>query len=223
MLPTFTLDQFLEMLTRYNLTIWPLQLIAYGLGILAVLLALRGTKKSGRTIASMLGLLWFWTGVVFNLFYFSPLYSMAYVFAILFVVESGFLLFAGTIMGTLSFKIKPDAFGVAGALLVLYSLVGYPLIEVLLGRGYPKLLAFGLVPCPTTVFTLGILLWSSKKPKWYVLAIPVLYALTGLVPAWVGIVEDIGLFVSGLVTIIMLIYWTRIGKAEQMADGVPSN
>src|SRR5574340_503212 len=75
MLPTFTLDQFLEMLTQYNLTIWPLQLVAYGLGILAVLLALRGTKNSGRTIASMLGVLWLWTGAVFNLFYFSPLYS----------------------------------------------------------------------------------------------------------------------------------------------------
>lgn len=222
MLPTFTLDQFLEMLTRYNLTIWPLQLIAYGLGILAVLLALRGTKNSGRTIAAMLSLLWLWTGAIFNLFYFSPLYGMAYVFAVLFVVEAGILLYAGTIKGNLSFKIKADACGVAGGLVVLYSLVGYPLIEVLLGRGYPKLLAFGLVPCPTTVFTLGILLWSSKKPNWYVLAIPVLYALTGLVPVWVGIVEDVGLFISGLLTLLMVIYWNRVAKSEHAGSLQPT-
>lgn len=223
MLPTFTLDQFLEMMTRYNLTFWPLQVAAYGLGIIIVLLAVRAPRYSGKIISAILVLFWLWAGLVFNLGYFIDLYFMALSFAVLFVIEAGVLIYFGVIRGNLSFKIKADASGAAGALLVLYSLAGYPAIEYLLGRGYPELLPVGLAPCPTVVFTLGIFLWSSKKPKWYVLTVPVLYALTGLVPVSRGIVEDIGLFVSGLVTLFMVIYWYRVTKADQGGGTVYAN
>jgi hypothetical protein len=212
MLPTFTLEQFLEMMARYNLTFWPLQLVAYGLGIVAVLLAIRPTGHSGRIISSILALFWLWVGFVFNLAYFSPLYPMAILFVVLFVIEAGILIFLGVFKSTLSFKVTAGAYGTVGALLVLYSIAGYPAIEYLLGRGYPNLLPFGLVPCPMTVFTLGMLLWSNKKPAWYVLAIPVLYSLSVVIPIWKGIIEDIGLVAAGLVTIYMVSTWDRANK-----------
>jgi hypothetical protein len=214
MLPTFTLAQFLEMMSRYNTAFWPLQLVAYGLGIVAIVLAIRASPHSGRIISAILALFWLWVGVVFNLAYFSPLYPLAIVFAAIFVIEAGILAFAGVFKGTLSFKFKADIYGTVGALLVLYSMAGYPAIEHLLGRGGRNLLPFGLVPCPTTVFTLGILLWSNKKPTWYVLAIPILYSLSGVIPVWKGIVEDIGLVASGLATIFMVLYWDRPRKLE---------
>jgi hypothetical protein len=214
MLPTFTLAQFLEMMSRYNMIFWPLQLVAYGLGIVAVLLAIRTRQHSGRIISAILALFWLWVGIVFNLAYFSPLYPIAIVFVALFVIEAGILIFAGVFKGTLSFKVKADVYGTVGTLLVLYSMAGYPAIEYLLGRGYPSLLPFGLVPCPMTVFTLGILLWSNKKPTWYVLAIPILYSLSGVIPIWKGIIEDIGLVASGLATIFMVSYWDRTKKEE---------
>jgi hypothetical protein len=214
MLPTFTLAQFLEMMARYNMTFWPLQIVAYGLGIVAVLLAIRTTKHSSRIIAAILALFWLWGGIVFNLVYFSSLYPMAIAFAVLFVIEAGILIYAGLLKGTLSFTVKADVYGAVGALLVLYSMAGYPAIEYLLGRGYPSLLPFGLVPCPMTVFTLGILLWSNKRPPWYVLAVPILYSLSGIIPIWKGIVEDIGLVVAGLATIVMISYWDRAKKEE---------
>jgi hypothetical protein len=214
MLPTFTLAQFLEMMSRYNTTFWPLQLVAYGFGVIAVVLAITTSRHSGRIISAILALFWLWVGIVFNLVYFSPLYPLAIVFVILFVIEAGILAFAGVFKGTLSFKVKADIYGMVGALLVLYSMVGYPAIEYLLGRGYPSLLPFGLVPCPMTVFTLGILLWSDKKPTWYVLAIPILYSLSGVIPIWKGISEDIGLVASGLATIFMVAYWHRPKKLE---------
>jgi hypothetical protein len=212
MLPTFTLAQFLEMMSRYNKTFWPLQLVAYGLGIVAVAMAIRTSQHSGRIISAILVMFWLWVGIFFNLVYFSPLYSLAIVFVALFVIEAGILAFTGVFQGILSFKAKTDIYGMAGALLVLYSMAGYPAIEYLLGRGYPSSLPFGLVPCPMTVFTLGILLWSNKKPTWYVLAIPILYSLSGVIPIWKGIVEDIGLVVSGLATIFMVSYWDRPKK-----------
>jgi len=215
MLPTFTLAQFLEIMSRYNQTFWPLQLVAYGLGIVAVLLAIRPTEHSGRIISAILALFWLWVGLVFNLAYFSSLYPMAMVFVVLFVIEAGILTFAGVFKGSLSFKVKADVYGTVGALLVLYSMAGYPAVEYLLGRGYPSLLPFGLVPCPMTVFTLGIFLWSKKKPTWYVLAVPVLYSLSGVIPIWKGIIEDMGLVASGLATVFMVSYWDRAKKEDQ--------
>lgn len=209
MLPTFTLPEFLEMMSSYNLTFWPLQLVAYVLGIVAVLLAIRNGKYSSKIISAILAMFWLWVGLVFNLMYFSPLYPLAMVFVFLFVIEAGVLIFIGIFKGTLTFKYKADIFGIVGALFVIYSMVGYPAIEYLLGRGYPCSLPFGLVPCPMTVFTLGIFLWSNKKPSWYIVAIPILYSLSGFIPIWIGIVEDIGLVASGLATIFMVSYWEQ--------------
>jgi hypothetical protein len=217
MLPTFTLAQFLEMISRYNMTFWPLQLVAYGLGAVVVFLAVRISRYSGRIISAILAFFWLWVGLVFNLVYFSSLYPLAIVFVILFVIEAGILIFSGVFEQTLSFKPKNDIYGLVGALFVLYSMFGYPAIEYLLGRGYPSLLPFGLVPCPMTTFTLGIFLWSDERPKWYILAVPILYALSGVIPIWKGIVEDIGLVAAGLVTILLITYWDQYKKLEQFA------
>jgi len=101
--------------------------------------------------------------------------------------------------------------------LVLYSMADTRRSSFSLGadiRNTP----FGMAPCPMTVFTLGILLWSSKKPKWYVLVIPVLYSLSGLVPVSRDIVEDYGLFISGLITIFLVLYWERTKKNGAFHD-----
>jgi Family of unknown function (DUF6064) len=213
MLPTFTLAEFLEMMSRYNVTFWPLQLVAYALGIAAVVLALRSTAYSSKIISVILALFWLWVGVVFNWAYFRPLYPMAVAFVALFVIEAGVLVYTGVFKQSLSFKFKADANGIAGALLVLYAMIGYPAIEYLLGRGYPSLLPFGLVPCPMTVFTFGLLLWTDKKLPWYVWAIPFLYSLSGVIPIWLGIVEDVGLVAAGLLATGMILYRDRAARA----------
>jgi hypothetical protein len=202
------------MVSRYNLTFWPIQIGAYILGIVVVILAIVNGGYSNRIISAILALFWLWVGVVFNLLYFSPLFPMAISFVFLFVLEAGILTFTGVIKGTLSFKFKADLRGIIGALFVIYSMAGYPMIENLLGHEYPNLLLFGLVPCPMTVFTLGIFLWSDKRPNWYIFTVPILYSLTGVVPIMIGIVEDIGLVASGLITILLFSHWNRVMKEE---------
>ena len=220
MLPIFTLSEFLEMISRYNLTFWPLQVVAYGLGILVVLLAIWNGTHSGRIVSTILVFFWLWVGLVFNLLYFSPLFPMAITFVFLFVLQAVILIYAGVFKGKLSFKFKMNFYGIMGAILVIYSIVGYPAIEYLLGRGYPNLLPFGLVPCPMTVFTLGIFLWSDRKPKWYVITIPIFYSLGGIIPISIGIVEDVGLVASGLITIFMLVFWDHLKKDIKVFRGL---
>jgi len=63
MLP-FTTEVFFSVFERYNAAIWPVQVIAYGLGVLVVLLSLRPRRGGDRIIAAFLAGSWLWTGVV---------------------------------------------------------------------------------------------------------------------------------------------------------------
>ena len=60
-------------------------------------------------------------------------------------------------------------------------------------------LPLGLVPCPTTIFTFGLLLLINKKYPKYYLIVPFIVAVAGLLAIYKGIYEDIGLFLAGLV------------------------
>jgi len=202
------------MLASYNATFWPMQLVAYALAIAALIFAVRSTNGSSRIVSGILTFFWLWVGIVFNWMYFSKLFPAAITFAVLFVIQGIIFAVAGVLKKDLSFRVKADVCGLVGGLLILYGMVGYPAIEYLLGRGYPQLLPFGLVPCPTNVFTLGMLLWSVRRLPKYVLIIPFLHSLSGIVPVFLGVVEDMGLVVAGLVAAIMLLYRDRRGKKE---------
>lgn len=64
-----TTEELLDMFDRYNEAIWPLQLFAYGLGFLTVLLALRPGAPSSRLVAGPLAAFWLWISqVCFGIF-----------------------------------------------------------------------------------------------------------------------------------------------------------
>lgn len=205
----FTFDEFLEMLERFNNDWWPLHLIMYALAVAAIYFAIRKTRWSAKVVNSILVFFWIWVGTVFNLLYFSRLYPMAYLFVVLFILEGIILASAGLFGNRLTFRVKADLFGYIGAILIIYALIGYPLIANFTGREYPHLLLAGMMPCPTAIFTLGLLLWTEKPIPKIVPVIPVIYALTGFVPVKLGVVEDIGLIVAGIVTGVLLMYRER--------------
>jgi hypothetical protein len=85
----------------------------------------------------------------------------------------------------------------------------YPILGQLLGHLYPRCPTFG-VPCPTTIFTFGMLLWTIGKVPKYVLIIPLLWSIIGFSAAInLGIKEDIGLLIAGLVATFMILYKDR--------------
>jgi|WetSurSiteA1Bulk_404760.scaffolds.fasta_scaffold00408_10 hypothetical protein len=206
----FTFEEFLDMMASYNATLWPMQLFLYALAIVALFFAIIKTNYSSKVVSGILAFLWLWIGIIFNFIYFSKLSPMANVFAILFVIEGLIFIMAGIIRKDLSFRVKADLYGVAGGLFIFYGVIAYPAIEYLYGRGYPQLLSFGLVPCPTTIFTLGILLWSVRRIPKYILIIPFLYSLSGVIPVYLGVVEDIGLIIAGISTTILILYRDRM-------------
>jgi hypothetical protein len=97
-------------------------------------------------------------------------------------------------------------YGIMGIILVAYALLIYPVLGYWWDHIYPASPTFGL-PCPTTIFTFGILLFSSSKISPWVFIIPFLWSLIGFSAAFsLGIKEDTGLLVAGLLSIVMIFY-----------------
>jgi hypothetical protein len=84
-------------------------------------------------------------------------------------------------------------------------MIGYQIFGYHLGHIYPKFFPVGLVPCPTTIFIFGLfVIINAKIPIKYV-AIPFMISLGGLLAAYNGIYEDIGLIILGIWGTILII------------------
>jgi len=215
---TFTLQEFLEMIANYNIAYWPMPLVTYSLGVIVAISAMAKTGYASRVASGVLVFYWLWVGIVFNGLVFSELSNTSMVFAVLFVIEGILLAVAGVLKTDLWYHAKADRYGLVGSIAILYGMVGYPVIEHLLGRGYPRSLLLGLVPCPTIAFTLGLLLWSARPLPKAVLVIPVFYALGGgMLAASQGILEDVGLVLVALATAGMILLSDRGARREARA------
>ncbi|MDR8393156.1 DUF6064 family protein [Aliifodinibius sp. S!AR15-10] len=201
----FTTDQFLELFKTYNTSIWPAQVVAYLMGGLSIYLAFQKTGGSDRMISLILSAFWLWMGTIYHLTFFTSINTAAYGFGTLFIIQGLLFLGVGVWKKQLKFQLKRDVYGFTGAILILYAMVIYPLIGAQLGHGYPYAPMFGVTPCPATIFTFGILLWTAVKVPWWILLIPGIWSVIGFTAAIkLGILEDTGLFVAGILGIILL-------------------
>ena len=202
----FTPEAFFDVFERYNEAVWPAQVALALLALVAVGLAVRGEGVArARGVAGVLALLWLWMGVVYHLAFFRAINPAAVAFGVAFVAQAALLVWYGVLRARLAFRPRLDARGVSGGLLLAYALVGYPLLGAALGHGYPASPTFGL-PCPTTIFTLGLLLWAAPPAPWPVLVIPLGWAIVGTSAAvQLGVREDFGLGVAALAVVVLTV------------------
>lgn len=204
----FTTEQFLEVFARYNQAVWPMQVLLHVVALAAIGLAWR---SSGRWVLLLLAALWAWMAIVYHWGFFTAINPAAWAFGAFFLVEALLLLLAGLRGAPPSFVIRPDLFGITGAVLVAFALVVYPLLGRALGHVYPASPTFGL-PCPTTIFTLGIFLWVERPLPLRLLVIPALWSVVGFSAALaLSITQDYGLLVAGVVTTLMIGWRARRG------------
>lgn len=206
----FTLEQFLEVFKKYNEVVFPMQVIFYLLSIAIVYLAFKPNSKSDKIISGLLTFLWFWMGIVYHLIFFTTINKAAFLFGIVFILQGILFFIFGVIKSKISFMFRSDIFGITGIILISFALIIYPVLGYVFGHIYPYSPTFGL-PCPTTIFSFGILLLSDKKCPVAILIIPFLWSIIGFTAAFnFGIIEDTGLLVSGLITLIMVLWRNRI-------------
>lgn len=194
----FDRDQFFAVFARYNEAVWPAQAFLTGLAIVAALLAWRPGRD--RIISGILALLWAWMGVVYHFMFFRSINPAAVVFAAAFLFEAAAFAVFGVLRGRLQFRVSATASGFAAGVVLVYALAVYPLLGQAVGHVYPAAPTFGL-PCPTTIFTLGLLIAAGPRAPKVLLAVPLAWALVGTVAALqLGMVEDLGLPAAALVT-----------------------
>jgi hypothetical protein len=205
----FTQEQFLTIFARYNLTIFPLQIIFIIIGIAALWFTIKKSQISDRIILLILIFFWFWMGIVYHILFFSSINPLAFVFGVLFVIEAGLLIYFGVIKKLVGFSLTQDRYTLIGLVFIVYALVIYPIIGTVAGHGYPRLPTFGL-PCPTTIFTFGLFLMADKKFPLPLLVIPLLWSMIGFFAALsLGITEDYMLLVAGVAGTALIIMKNR--------------
>ena len=207
MLP-FTHKAFLEVFRAYNEAIWPAQIVAYGLGAIAVVLMLRPRPSSGRVILGILAAMWLWTGIAYHMVYFSAINPAGYLFGGVFVLQ-GALLTWFAFFGRASFGLRGGFAGGLGVGMIAYALLLYPVIGALAGQSYPAIPVFGVAPCPLVIFTFGLLLLTDRA-RLVLLVIPALWSLVGGSAAFLlHVPQDWLLLASGLLVAVALMMERR--------------
>ncbi len=203
----FTIDQFLQVFEVYNQTVWPAQLIAYGLGAWIFLLIIKPGEKADKYINWLLGLYWIWMGVIYHILFFAEINPAANIFGTFFILQGLAFVFLKWIGVELRYAFRKDGYGIIGSLLIIYAMIIYPLLGYSLGHIYPQSPVFGVAPCPTTIFTFGLLLPTRGKVPIWLLIIPGFWSLIGFSAAFrLTIYEDIGLVVAGILGVAILVY-----------------
>jgi hypothetical protein len=201
----FSREQFAGVFTLYNESIWPLQWLLIALAVIVIMLAVHRTAGTARLAMVALAAIWLWCGVVYHLEFFSRINPAAMIFGTAFVVEAALLLWFGLRRPGPAFSTTGGLEAAAGWALVIYALVAYPVLGYLLGHRYPASATFGL-PCPTTIFTLGVLLWMVPNPPWRLVLIPLVWALVVTAAAFqLGMLEDLGLAASAIIVLYVML------------------
>jgi hypothetical protein len=170
----FTLEQFYGVFRDYNEAVWPAQLFLVLIALASIMLALRPRRWSGAGVSAILGLLWAWIAVAYHLSFFTRISPAAYVFAAVSMAGAAVFIWQGVIRRRLQFEWMPGMRAYVGAALMVFALVAYPVWSAYAGHRYPATPTFGL-PCPTTIFTVGLLAFAVPPTPRSPLVVPMLW------------------------------------------------
>lgn len=192
----FTSEQFFAVFGAYNEAVWPAQVFLLALAVLALVLVALARPWSGWVVSLILAFLWAWLALAYHFMFFAAINPLAYFFAAVSAAGGLVFLWQGVIRRNMRFRIARSTRGAIGVALIVFALVMYPAWSTYFGHGYPAMPTFGL-PCPTTLFTIGLLAFLVPPYPRSPLVVPVLWCLVGSQAAFMlGVWQDLGLLVA---------------------------
>lgn len=188
---TYRLSDFLmfspaaygRLVERYNREAWPLHLLTMAAGLLLLWLAVTRGAAARRSVWMLLAAAWLWVGWAFHHRAYAQINWAADALAIAFGVQALLLALAAAWTSTDSATTSgwPRKLGL---LLASAGLLLYPWAGLAAGRPWSQAEVFGLMPEPTALTTLGLLLATGSPGRGGLAVIPVLSLLVGWVTAW---------------------------------------
>ncbi len=205
----FTAEQFFIVFGRYNESVWPVQILLNVMALAAIGLVFRARPWADRAISLVLSALWAWMAVAYHFAFFASINPAAWGFGAVFLLGAVAFAVVGASKGAPQFRFRRGPSATAGSVLIIYALLLYPVIGYLAGHRFPAAPTFGL-PCPTTIFTIGILLFAAAPVPRVLLAVPLLWSAIGSIAAFkLGVVEDLGLLAAGMAGLIFLLFFNK--------------
>lgn len=195
----FTVDEFYGVFRDYNTAVWPAQWFLVALAIAALVAVLWPRPWSGVAVSAVLGVLWAWIAMAYHLAFFARISPAAYGFALLSAAGAAVFVWQGVVRRRLTFRWASGPKAMAGVTLIVFALVVYPVWSAYAGHPYPATPTFGL-PCPTTIFTIGLLCFAVPPTPRSPLFVPLLWCLIGAQAAFLlGVQPDLGLIAAAVV------------------------
>lgn len=180
----FSPRTYYRLLERHNVALWPGHILALGLGLVVAGLLRRPTASHQRVVSALLAVLWAWVAWAFFWNRYATINWAAVYIVPLFAVEVLLLIWIGVVHQRLSWVAKRDAAGVIGPTLFIVGLALYPALAPLLGRPWQQAEVFGVAPDPTAIATLGLLLLAQGRPRWELMAVPVIWCVLSGATLW---------------------------------------
>jgi hypothetical protein len=194
-----------RLLELYNAAIWPLQLVALGLGIAILVLARDAGARRARVIAAMLAACWLYVAWAFHLRHYATINWAALYFAAAFAAQALLLLWQGAIRGRWRFGPSVRPAQSVGRFVVAFALVGQPLVALFSGRRLVEAEVFGVAPDPTAVATLGVLL-MLQGPSTTAMIVPLAWCAVAGAFQWAMAARDaLVMPLAGLLALAMLV------------------
>ena len=201
----FTTEQFFAVFVQYNEGVWPAQIFLNLLALMEIALLCAGKQTADRMMAGILAFLWTWMAIVYHFMFFAMINPAAWAFGMVFLLGAVWMFWIGVIKGQLHFEVSFGLRGILGSILVIYALLLYPLLGYLFGHAYPALPTFGL-PCPTCIFTLGLLLFASVPVPRSLYIVPLIWVVVGSFAAFkLGVYQDYGLLLAGVIALMVVV------------------
>jgi hypothetical protein len=195
----FTTEQFFNVIKDYNVAFFPIQLILILAGIFAVVLIHSKSSIRNSVIGSFLGFLWIWIGIAYHLVFFTTINQAAYVFGVLFILQGLLFLFDTFFRKKLEFEFKPQGKDYIAYFFILFGLIIYPVLIYFIENSVETTITLGL-PCPSTIFTFGLLMLTTVKFSKYLLIIPSIWAVIGTSAAFnFGVYPDYLMIISAII------------------------
>ena len=189
---TYRLSSFLmfsprtywRLLELYHKDMWPLQFLALGVGLLLLWLAMYRGAAATRWMFALLALAWLWVGWAFHWQRYAIINWGARYLAVAFAVEALLLLGFGVLPTRSAPRIASSGVRSVGSLFAVLGIVAYPLVPLMIGLPWSRSELFGLMPEPTALATLGLLLASRALHRVWLMVIPMLSLLVGAATLW---------------------------------------
>jgi len=161
----FSSRSYYRLIESYNVAIWPAHVLALVAGVVVVSAIARQRPSLQRSAALVLAAAWGWLAWAYHLERYAEINMAAPYFAAAFAVQALLLCWLAYRPGNTAPAPQRVALGMTGL-----AIFAYPLLALARDNGtWRQAEVFGIVPDPTVIATLGVLLaWRAPAILWLI-------------------------------------------------------